>query len=131
MTSNMEYEHIKDMCFLISETFNLSIFFINPIGEIPFECSTNVLNPLYQNEKQNLFNLLKFEPTKQFAFPVGRKTIFRENFISISVRRNDRFDGTVLVGPTVYHRLSDEEINGVINDTQAFRDKKELANFYH
>src|SRR5689334_23448089 len=96
------FDHLKDLCRLVSETFDLSIFFVKPTGEISFEIIDNqILNPLYQNEKQNLFHSLNFEPDKRYNFPVIRKTYFYENYILISIVHNDLFEGTVIIGPSL------------------------------
>lgn len=122
---------LDEACGLISETFNLPVFFINPIGEIIIEKTRHkALNPLYQNDKDHLFTLLKFEPKNSYHFPVIIRTIFRENFISISMLRDDKFEGTILIGPSIPHHFSDEEINGLIHDTQTPYEKTGLTSFY-
>lgn len=67
----------KEICNLISELHDVSTFFVTPIGDIIFECTDNrILNPLYQNDKENLFTLLNFEPELQYRIPIVRKTYF-------------------------------------------------------
>lgn len=130
MTSAKEI--IKDLCKLTAETFQFPNVFITPSGDILFEFACLQLqNPLYQNNKKYLFDLIKFIPDKSYDYPVFKKTIYLENFICISVIKNDSFKGTVLIGPSVNYRLSDEEINGIINDCQANYCRDTLFNYYY
>lgn len=125
------FDHLKDLCRLVSETFDLSIFFVKPTGEISFEIIDNqILNPLYQNEKQNLFNSLNFEPDKQYNFPVIRKTYFYENYILISIVHNDLFEGTVIIGPSLPYVLFEQKINGLINDFHVFAQREQVFHYY-
>jgi YSIRK-targeted surface antigen transcriptional regulator len=127
----MNIDTIRDLCNLVSRTFNLTTFFIEPNGEISFESNNNqTLNPLYKNEKQNLFNVIKFDPEKSYNFPVIRKTFFLENYIVISVYPKKIFEGTVLIGPSVSYPVAEENINGIINDTQAFFYRKQVLQYY-
>lgn len=119
MSSNIDV--IKSLCKLVSNTFDLATLFIEPNGNVAFECINNqVLNPLYKNEKQNLFNTMQFNPNEQSSFPVIRKTLLSENYILISIFLNDDFNGTVLIGPSKPHEFSKIELNGLINDVQGF-----------
>ncbi len=125
-------ETIKDLCKLTAETFQLPTVFINPSGDILFEFAClQIQNPLYQNSKKYLFDFIKFIPDKSYDYPVFIKTIYLENFICISIIKNNSFKGTVLIGPSVNYRLSDEEINGSINDCQANYCRETLFNYYH
>jgi YesN/AraC family two-component response regulator len=125
-------DNLKDLCKLVSETFDLSIFFVKPNGGIAFEIiDSHVLNPLYKNEKQNLFNLLNFEPEKQYSFPVIRKTYFYENYILISVMRHDQFEGTVIIGPSLPYILFEQKINGLINDFHVFAQREQVFHYYN
>ncbi|MEW9050100.1 MAG: helix-turn-helix domain-containing protein [Neobacillus sp.] len=124
-------DNLKDLCRLVSETFDLSIFFVKPTGEILFEIIDNrVLNPLYKNEKQNLFISLNFEPEKQYSFPVIRKTYFYENYILISVMHHDDFEGTVIIGPSLPYNLFEQKINGLINDFHVFAQREQVVHYY-
>ncbi|MDX8045399.1 AraC family transcriptional regulator [Gracilibacillus sp. S3-1-1] len=124
-------ESMKDLCKLVSGTFELSTFFIDRSGEVLFECIHNdVLNPLYQSKKQKLFDLLNFKPQQEFEFPVIRQTSLFENFICMSVRQHNRFEGTLIIGPTIFYRLSHEDINGLINDYAVSAHKKNVFHYY-
>lgn len=121
----------KQLCKLLSETFNVSTFFATPFGDIAFECIDNrVLNPLYNNDKHNFFTLLNFEPEKQYSFPNIRKTYFFENYILVSVLRNNEFIGTVIIGPTLPYVLFEQKINGIINDFHVFTLREHVFNYY-
>ena len=125
-------DKLKNLCKLVSETFDLSVFFVTPTGEISFEIIDNsVLNPLYKNEKKNLFTLLNFEPEKQYSYPVLRKTYFYENYILISVVHNDLFEGTVIIGPSLPYVLFEQKINGLINDFHVFAQREQVVHYYH
>ena len=125
-------DHLKDLCKLVSDTFDLSVFFVKPSGEISFEIIDNsVLNPLYKNEKQNLFTLLNFEPVKQYSYPVIRKTYFYENYILISVVHDDLFEGTVIIGPSLPYVLFEQKINGLINDFHVFAQREQVVHYYN
>ncbi|MEH7493868.1 helix-turn-helix domain-containing protein, partial [Neobacillus niacini] len=122
---------IRDLCNLVSKTFNITTFFINPKGEITYE-SKNILdlNPLYKNEKQNLFKVIKFIPEKGYDFPVIRSSFFLENYITISVYQKNIFEGTVLIGPSVSYPIAEKNITGFINDTQAYFYRKQVFQYY-
>ena len=123
---------LKDLCKLVSETFDLSVFFVKPTGEISFEITDNrILNPLYKNEKQNLFTVLEFEPEKSYSNPVIRKTYFYENYILISVVHDDLFEGTVIIGPSLPYVLFEQKINGLINDFHVFAQREQVVHYYH
>lgn len=130
MTSKIQF--IKELCSLLSDTIDLPILFISNTGEIPFALTKNkVINPLYTNSsKEDLFTILNIRPTENYNFPLISRTRFNENYINISVYQNEAFVGTLLIGPSLHHRLSENEIIGVVNDTQAFKYKEELIDFY-
>jgi AraC-like DNA-binding protein len=121
----------KDLCSLVSETFGLSVFWFNPDGEISLEISHHqILNPLYQEKKQILFDLLKFVPDQEHSNPYIKKTLFLENYLIMSIISNNIFEGTVLIGPSIPYHLSDDEMNRLINATKAFTYKKRLVRYY-
>ncbi|MGM0922936.1 MAG: helix-turn-helix domain-containing protein [Bacillota bacterium] len=121
----------KEVCTLLSNTFDVSTFFVTPLGDIAFECIDNrVLNPLYHNDKQNLFTLLNFEPEKQYSFPIIRKTYFFENYLLVSVLQDNVFRGTVIIGPTLPYVLFEQKINGIINDFHVFAHREQVYNYY-
>ncbi|MEH7490687.1 helix-turn-helix domain-containing protein [Neobacillus niacini] len=125
-------DYLKEICKVVSETFDLSIFFVKPTGEISFEIIDNrIINPLYQNEKQNLFALLNFEPDKQYYFPVIRKTYFYENYILISATHDNLFEGTLIIGPSLPYVLFEQKINGLINDFHIFAQREQVMHYYH
>lgn len=122
---------LKEICDLISITFDVSTFFITPTGEIEFECTENrLLNPMYQNDKFNLFSLLEFEPSEQLYYPSIKKTYFYENYVLISVLEDNEFIGTVMIGPTLPYVVYDDKINGIINDLNVFAMKEQIYNYY-
>jgi AraC-like DNA-binding protein len=124
-------EKYKQLCKLISDIHDVSTFFVTPSGEIVHECVGNrILNPLYKNEKQNLFTLLNFEPDKQYNFPIIRKTYFFENYFLISVLRKNEFMGTIIVGPTLPYVLFEQKINGIINDFHVFAQREQVFHYY-
>ena len=126
-----QLDTIKNLCKIIAETFQLPTFFITPDGEIPIEFTQNqVLNPFYQNERKNLFNILNFVPNKSYKFPVIKKTYFLENYLLISVTKNDQLEGTILIGPSVSFSVSKQKINGIINDFQVFAHQELVFNYY-
>lgn len=121
----------KNLCKIIAETFQLPTFFINLAGEIPIEFTQNqVLNPFYQNEKQNLFNILNFDPNKPYKFPVIKKTYFLENYLLISVMKNNQLEGTILIGPSISFPVSEQKISGIINDFHVFAHRELIFNYY-
>lgn len=126
------YNNINSLCKVISETFDLAVFFINPEGNVIFEHLNNqVQNPLYQNEAKGLFNAINFDSKKEFSFPLIRKTDFFEKFLTASISTNNVFEGTILIGPFVSYSLSEERINALINETRAFSFREKIFNYYH
>lgn len=128
---NSQLDKMKELCTVVSKTYDLTTFFINPLGEVIFECVINqVLNPLFGNEKQKLFNIINFDPNQKYSFPVIRKTVFFENYIIISVLDNEVYKGTILIGPSISSKLSDEKMNGLINDTGMYFYKEQILNYF-
>ncbi|WP_077620643.1 helix-turn-helix domain-containing protein [Bacillus sinesaloumensis] len=124
-------ETIQNISDLVSETFTLPVIFIDPMGSIMYESlKKRVLNPLYENHKQKFFNPLRFDPGREYDFPVISKSAFSEKFILLSVYNNKSFEGTVLIGPSLSYPLSDERINGIINDTRAFFYRDKVFQYY-
>jgi len=120
---------IKELCNLAAESFELAVIFINPDGEILFENSSHQ-NPLYKNEKQNLFKVLEFDPTQGYDFPAFRKSIFSENYLIISYLHNGTFAGNLLLGPSIPYRLPEEQVNGFVNDTQEYFYRQQVLDYY-
>ncbi|WP_088104798.1 helix-turn-helix domain-containing protein [Halalkalibacter urbisdiaboli] len=122
----------KDISYLVSETFDLPIFFISPNGEVMYERLRNrTLNPLYENHKKNLFNPLGFDASIQHEFPIIKKSAFLEKFILISVLNNHQsFIGTLIIGPTMTNTLSEDRITGILNDANAFFHRDKVIQYY-
>lgn len=130
MDSNLS--SINQLCNLISKTFSLTTFFIDPSGEVMFDkIYHKALNPLYKHDKQQLFSVIEFNPDEKYDFPLIKKSYFLENYINISVIRNEKFEGTVIVGPILSHRLPDNKINGFINDTKAYFIREQIFDYYN
>jgi AraC-like DNA-binding protein len=124
-------ETIINRCNLVAETFDLPVFFINPHGEVIYESMNNrLLNPLYENQKEKFFNPLNFKPSKQFPFPVIKKSVFSEKYLLISVFINQVFEGTVIAGPALSFPLTEDRINGIINDSRAFFYREKVFSYY-
>jgi AraC-like DNA-binding protein len=124
-------ETIKNRCHLVVKTFDLPVFFINPDGKVIYENLNNhTVNPLYENQKEKFFNPMNFIPSKEYRFPVIRKSVFSEKYILISVFNNELFEGTVITGPSLSFPLSEDRISGIINDTRAFFIRDKVFNYY-
>lgn len=122
---------VENNCELISGLFELSVFFIDPAGDVLVEClDDRILNPLYGNDKQLFFNVLELEPAIYREVPVIRKTLFFENYISMSVMSNHGFEGTIIVGPSLPFTLFEHKINGLINDTNLFANREQVFHYY-
>lgn len=122
---------VESNCKLISELFELSVFFIGPTGDVLFEFLDNrILNPLYGNDKQLFFNVMELNPSICREVPVIRKTLFFENYISMSVVINQGFEGTIIVGPSLPFTLFEHKINGLINDTNLFANREQVFHYY-
>lgn len=128
---NTYLKSIKHLFDLVSNTFDLPVFFITPEGKVVYEClNKQVLNPLYVNQKHNLFNPLNFDASVSYHFPVIRKTIFSEKYLIISVFNNKVFKGTLLIGPSLSYPLSEDRVNAIINDSRAFFYREEVFKYY-
>lgn len=124
-------ETIKDRCNLVAETFDLPVFFINPDGKVIYENLQNhSVNPLVENQKEKFFNPLNFKPSKEYRFPIIRKSVFSEKLSFVSVFNDQVFLGTVIAGPTLAFPLSEDRINGIINDTRAFFIRDKVFHYY-
>jgi YesN/AraC family two-component response regulator len=125
------FESINDMCNLVAETFDIPVFFINSKGKVIYENLRNrSLNPLYENQKEKFFNPLNFRSSVKYQFPVIRRSVFSEKYILISAFNNQAFEGTLIIGPTLAIPLSEEKINGIVNDSRAFFYREEVFHYY-
>ncbi|WP_077620637.1 helix-turn-helix domain-containing protein [Litchfieldia sinesaloumensis] len=121
----------RQLCKLLSDIHDVSIFFVTTSGDIAFECiDGRILNPLYLNDKENLFSLLDLEPNTQYHIPIIKRTYFFENYILISVLHDDTFIGTVIIGPTLPYVLFEQKIHGIINDFHSFANREQVFNYY-
>lgn len=124
-------ETIKDRCNLVAETFDLPVFFIDPDGKVIYENLQNhSVNPLVENQKEKFFNPLNFKPSKEYRFPIIRKSVFSEKLSFVSVFNDQVFLGTVIAGPTLAFPLSEDRISGIINDTRAFFIRDKVFHYY-
>ncbi|WP_078549535.1 helix-turn-helix domain-containing protein [Litchfieldia alkalitelluris] len=124
-------DKIASKCNLIAESFHLPVLFITPTGGVIYEnIKDQMLNPLYENRKEKLFNPLHFKPDIEFHFPVIKKSAFSERYILISVRNGEVFEGTVVIGPSLSYPLSEDIINGIINDARAFFYRENVIQYY-
>ncbi|CAM4296635.1 helix-turn-helix domain-containing protein [Paenibacillus typhae] len=124
-------QSVESNCKLISGLFEMSVFFIDPAGDVLVEClDDRILNPLYGNDKQLFFNVLELDPAICRESPVIRKTLFFENYISMSVVSNQGFEGTIIVGPSLPFTLFEHKINGLINDTNLFANREQVFHYY-
>jgi len=125
-------ESIRNSCNLIAETFDLNVFYINPLGEVIYENFKNhLLNPLYKNQKEKFFNPLNFRPSKVYSAPVIKKSAFSEKYILLSVAKDKEFTGTVIIGPILSYSLSKELIDGIVNDSRAFFYREKVIHYYN
>ena len=114
-------ETIKNKCDLIAITYDLPVFFFNTGGKVVYENLNNhLLNPIYENQKENFFNPLNFRPSREYHFPVIRKSVYSEKYILISIFNNQSFKGTIIIGPSIAYPLSEDRISGIVNDSHAF-----------
>lgn len=128
---NANTENIKNKCKLLVDILNLSIFFIDPKGNVIYEdLNHQVLNPLLANEKDHFFKHLNYQFGKDFHFPVIRKSLYFDKYILISVVNNEVFEGTVIIGPILSFPLSEEKIDVIINDTNAFFQREKVIHYY-
>ncbi len=121
----------KKICDLVSGTFDLHVFYIHPSGKIIYESSNQqLLNPLYENQKDKLFKQLHFYASKPYEFPLIKKSSFSEKFILISVFHDQTFEGTVLIGPSVSYPLSEDRVNGITHDAHGFFYRDKVLQYY-
>lgn len=123
--------NINQLCKVVANTFNLPVFLINSHGDIMLEYLINKpLNPLYQNNKENFFKVMNFDPKIEYGFPIIIKNNLSEKFIAVSIFNNELFRGTILVGPFVSYSICDKRINGIINDTRSFSIRDKMFHYY-
>lgn len=129
--SIFDSEICRKVCVSLSELHDLSAFWVTPTGEIAFEHVENrLLNPLYRNDKRNLFSLLNFDPARFCDFPVIRRTPLLEQYLLISVGTSESFAGTVILGPSLSGTLVEPKIDGLIGDFNAFWQREQIFNYY-
>ncbi|CAM3989354.1 helix-turn-helix domain-containing protein [Saccharibacillus endophyticus] len=126
-----DLEVCRTLCSSLAGLHDISAFLVTPTGEIVFECvESRLLNPLYRNDKQNLFALLNFDPVQHYDFPVIRRTVLFESYILVSVMRNQEFKGTVILGPALARTMAEPHINGLISDFDAFSTRDHILHYY-
>lgn len=108
----------------------MSVFFLDRNGDVVHEFTSGyVTNPFYSSRKEQFGEL--YQKDDPYDFPIFRSSNYQENFISICVREEDNLQGTMIMGPSIYSELSEEKIDGVMNDFDLFRNKKkEITQYY-
>ncbi|MCM3689790.1 helix-turn-helix transcriptional regulator [Neobacillus niacini] len=128
---NANIENIRNKCNLIVDSLNLSIFFIDPKGNVIYEdLNHQILNPLLANEKEHFFKHLNYQFGRDFHFPVIRKSSYFDKYMLISVVNDEVFEGTAIIGPILSFPLSEEKIDVIINDTNAFFQREKVIHYY-
>ncbi|RCW77000.1 helix-turn-helix domain-containing protein [Saliterribacillus persicus] len=128
---NNDNYSIEDKCTLLKETFDLPVFFVNPEGKVIHKDDNAVgPNPLYENQKDMLFNPLSLNPSKNLHFPVIKKSAFSEKLVLISVLQEEVLLGTLLIGPSLPFTLSEDVISGIINDWEAFFYQEKVIRYF-
>lgn len=123
---------VKNMCKLIQEAFQLGAVYLSAAGDLCSEpASAPMQNPIYRNDRQYLSGLPNFILGNKYTYPVIRKTKFLENYICIRILQDNGPEGSVLIGPALHYRLTEQEINGIINDNQAAQNRDRLIDYYH
>ena len=93
---------IEEMCNLVSNTFELPVFFISPKGKVIYDnLRGRPINPLIKHRTGSYLNPLYFSPSRTYRYPVITKSVFSEKFILISYFSGDQFEGTLITGPTL------------------------------
>lgn len=122
---------IDAMCSLVSNTFELPVFFISPKGKVIYDnLRGQPINPLIERRTGSYLNPLYFEPRRTYRIPVITKSVFSEKFILISYFDGDLFEGTLIMGPTLSHPIPNEVLTGIINDRDAFFYRDQVARYY-
>jgi AraC-like DNA-binding protein len=125
-------EIIQNKCDLIATTYDLPVFFFNPGGEVVYEnLYKHLLNPIYENQTEKFFNPLNFKPSREYRFPVIRKSVYSEKYILISIFNNHTFKGTVIIGPSLAYPISEDRISGIVNDSRAFFYRQKVFKYYN
>ncbi|MDQ0257056.1 YesN/AraC family two-component response regulator [Evansella vedderi] len=124
-----DIEDIEYFSKLIYETVHIPVFYINKDLEVitgfPAIFTSNPIYPSYDE----LFTQLDFF-NDPLHVPVLRTTNFLENFISIKVGNNDKFEGAWILGPSVYSPIAEETIYGLLNDFQVRISGDTLKEYY-
>ncbi|MFP7492677.1 helix-turn-helix domain-containing protein [Terribacillus saccharophilus] len=129
MAANMET--YRNVCKLLFEIHDISTFFLSPAGETIFEFADSpAANPLYQNDKQQLLTSLAFEPNRQYAYPMIRRTHFLEYFTFVSALSKGTFLGTLVIGPTLPYNIPEHKIKGMINDFLETAHRERVLAYY-
>ena len=122
---------IEAMCNLVSNTFELPVFFISPKGKVIYDnLGGRPINPLIEQRTGSYLNPLYFNPSRTYLYPVITKSVFSEKFILISYFIGDLFEGTLITGPTLSHPIPKEVLSGIINDRDAFFYRDQVAHYY-
>ncbi|MGW9103238.1 helix-turn-helix domain-containing protein, partial [Priestia megaterium] len=121
--------HIEHSCKLIHEMFRLPIFIVDHQGDIAYEFFTdNVQSPFYPSIQELVQQF--YYPDAPHQFPIFKITNFQEHFFVIALHIEGAFIGNIVVGPYLLSRLSEENVNGIINDTNTVIKRDEMTHYY-
>ncbi|KAA0562246.1 helix-turn-helix domain-containing protein [Bacillus sp. CH30_1T] len=123
----VDIEYISNLIFQVS---SMCVFYLDTNGDVVHKFTSGyVTNPFYSSRKEQLSEL--YQKDDPHDFPIFRSSNYQENFISICVKEEDNPQGTIIIGPSIYSELSEERIDGVMNDFDLFRNKKEEITHYY
>jgi len=114
---------------LIFETIHVPVFYVTKDLEILSNFPAfPKYNPVYPSYTAFIKQLNTFDDP--IGVPVLRTTRFLENFISITVGSDIGIEGTFILGPSLYTPVTEEILNGLLNDFQVRTSAESLQAYY-
>jgi len=123
-------ENIDFICRLSFDTFNIPVYFLDDNENILFSYSLlSTSNPLYPDN--NTFIKQIFRSLNSANLPVITTTKYLENFISISIKLEEKIIGTIIAGPTIQSEISGQLVDSIISENNLpLSCKRELIDYY-
>ena len=126
LTENIEY-----ICNLLSNLFNISVYFLNSSNDIIFsDEGTALKNPFHKNVHNTIIDL--FQSNEHHTLPIFKSTKFFENFLAINLYTNNSYCGRFVVGPSICSRMDTETVNTVVSKEKlSLVDKSKLCSYFN
>ncbi|QQZ09859.1 helix-turn-helix domain-containing protein [Heyndrickxia vini] len=120
---------LQYICELFYKSHQISVYFINQFGEFEYELSKSDLreNSYYAPIKEQISVYTYEDDPNDFPIFFTNSNL---NFFFINLKKSQLFLGTIIVGPVLESKISDEDINKIMDAFKGGLNKRKLIEYY-